>query len=71
MSEIQAFRPDTTFHEVPSIAELFSTTAQPYLYTKTYQEAEDNVAIIIHSSGTTGTYPTTLIISTSNLDRHA
>ncbi|GFN14080.1 putative NRPS-like enzyme [Aspergillus tubingensis] len=54
VSEIQAFRPDTTFHEVPSIAELFSTTAQPYLYTKTYQEAEDDVAIIIHSSGTTG-----------------
>lgn len=68
VSEIQALRPDTVFHEVPSIAELFSTSAQPYPYTKTYQEAEDDVAIIIHSSGTTGTTPrhlsTTLLTDT-------
>lgn len=71
MSEIQAFRPDTAFHEVPSIAELFSTTAQPYPYTKTYQEAEDDVAIIIHSSGTTGTFPLNPNPYTSNSCRHA
>ncbi|PWY76131.1 NRPS-like enzyme [Aspergillus sclerotioniger CBS 115572] len=54
VAEIQAFRQDTAFFEVPSIAELLDAKVEHYPYTKTYREAEDDVAIIIHSSGTTG-----------------
>ncbi|PYI09236.1 NRPS-like enzyme [Aspergillus sclerotiicarbonarius CBS 121057] len=54
VAEIQAFRQDTAFYEVPSIAELLDAEVQHYPYTKSYSEAEDDVAIIIHSSGTTG-----------------
>ena len=56
MAEIQAFRQDTAFHEVPSIAELLNAEVPPYPYTKSYRDAVDDVAIIIHSSGTTGKF---------------
>ncbi|PWY86755.1 NRPS-like enzyme [Aspergillus heteromorphus CBS 117.55] len=54
VAEIQTFRRNTAFYEVPSLEDLLSTPAQPYPYNKTFTEAEDDVAIIIHSSGTTG-----------------
>jgi aryl carrier-like protein len=40
--------------EIPPLADLLHSKGFPYPFNKTYQDAEDEVAIIIHSSGTTG-----------------
>ncbi|KAI9368851.1 hypothetical protein BJX61DRAFT_550058 [Aspergillus egyptiacus] len=52
--EIKAFRPETTYVEVPSTTELLDAETKPYPFTKSYDEMEDVVSFIIHSSGTTG-----------------
>ncbi|KAL4860612.1 hypothetical protein BDV12DRAFT_209040 [Aspergillus spectabilis] len=54
--EINAFRPNTLYLEVPSVFELLDATIEPkhYPFTKTFEDLEDEVAFIIHSSGTTG-----------------
>lgn len=51
------FLKDIDFYEVPATADILncSHVPEPYLFTKTFAEAEDDVAFIIHSSGTTGT----------------
>ncbi|RAL10259.1 putative NRPS-like enzyme [Aspergillus homomorphus CBS 101889] len=54
VSEIQTVQPDTKLFEVPSLVEFLETDSSPYPFEKTFKEAEDEVAIIIHSSGTTG-----------------
>lgn len=40
--------------EIPSLKELLESNASPYPFEKSFQAAENEVAIIIHSSGTTG-----------------
>ncbi|PYH43451.1 NRPS-like enzyme [Aspergillus saccharolyticus JOP 1030-1] len=54
VSEIQAVHPSTKPFEVPSLTEFLESESSPYPFEKTFNEAEDEVAIIIHSSGTTG-----------------
>ncbi|RAK78914.1 NRPS-like enzyme [Aspergillus fijiensis CBS 313.89] len=54
VSEIQTAQPETQLFEVPSLSEFLESESSPYPFEKSYQEAEDEVAIIIHSSGTTG-----------------
>ncbi|KAL4879373.1 NRPS-like enzyme [Aspergillus karnatakaensis] len=54
--EIKAFRPETLYIEVPSTTELLDTAneGKHYTFTKTFEELEDEIVFIIHSSGTTG-----------------
>ena len=40
--------------EVPDLEEMISTPSKPYLYNKTWQEAKDDVVLVIHTSGSTG-----------------
>lgn len=49
------------FHEVPSVADIFSngSDASHFEFSKTYDEVVDKIAFMIHSSGTTGTYAAT------------
>ena len=56
ISEMKNFLKDTGFYEVPATADILncSNVPEPYPVTKTFAEAEDDVAFIIHSSGTTG-----------------
>ncbi|GLA05490.1 putative NRPS-like protein biosynthetic cluster [Aspergillus niger] len=44
------------FHEVPSVADIFSneSDASHFEFSKTYDEVVDKIAFMIHSSGTTG-----------------
>ncbi|KAL5339881.1 NRPS-like enzyme [Aspergillus crustosus] len=54
--EIKAFRPDTLYLDVPSVSDMLDATLEPehYRFTKTFEDLEDEVTFIIHSSGTTG-----------------
>ncbi|KAJ5992188.1 NRPS-like enzyme [Penicillium sp. IBT 35674x] len=54
VSEIQAAHTSTEVFEIPSLKELLESNASPYPFEKSFQMAEDEIAIIIHSSGTTG-----------------
>ncbi|KAL2004119.1 hypothetical protein VTN02DRAFT_6583 [Thermoascus thermophilus] len=52
--EIKNNRPNLELLEVPSLDEMLEGETSVYPYTKTFEEAEDEVSFIIHSSGTTG-----------------
>ncbi|KAL3461224.1 hypothetical protein BJX64DRAFT_289599 [Aspergillus heterothallicus] len=52
--DIKALRPGTDFVEGPSLANLLARDVENYPFSKEYTNLEDDVAIIIHSSGTTG-----------------
>ena len=56
VSEIKAFSPGRRFFEVPTTSDLLDGDLglRHYPFTKTFAEAEDEVAFIIHSPGTTG-----------------
>ncbi|KAJ5786433.1 NRPS-like enzyme [Penicillium pulvis] len=54
VSEIQAVHTSTEVFEIPSLKELLESNASPYPFEKSFQMAENEIAIIIHSSGTTG-----------------
>ncbi|KAB8258604.1 hypothetical protein BDV32DRAFT_68400 [Aspergillus pseudonomiae] len=56
ISAMKNFLKDTDFYEVPATADILnsSNVPEPYPFTKTFAEAENDVAFIIHSSGTTG-----------------
>ncbi|KAE8375247.1 hypothetical protein BDV26DRAFT_299832 [Aspergillus bertholletiae] len=56
ISEMKKLLKDTEFYEVPATADILnsSNTPEPYPVTKTFTAAENDVAFIIHSSGTTG-----------------
>ncbi|KAB8226591.1 hypothetical protein BDV33DRAFT_197585 [Aspergillus novoparasiticus] len=56
VSDMKEFLNDTDFYEVPATADILncSNVPEPYPFIKTFAEAEDDVAFIIHSSGTTG-----------------
>ncbi|KAJ5524162.1 NRPS-like enzyme [Penicillium frequentans] len=54
VSEIQAAHASTEVFEIPSLKELLESNASPYPFEKSFRMAENEVAIIIHSSGTTG-----------------
>lgn len=41
-------------HDIPSFEEMISSDAPHYPYTKTYEEAKNEAAIILHTSGSTG-----------------
>ena len=43
--------------EVPSLEEMVANFSRSFPYATAYQAIEDETAIIIHSSGTTGTRP--------------
>ncbi|KFZ02077.1 hypothetical protein V500_00445 [Pseudogymnoascus sp. VKM F-4518 (FW-2643)] len=40
--------------EVPDLEEMINTPSKPYLYNKTWEEAKDDVVVVIHTSGSTG-----------------
>ncbi|KAB8212561.1 male sterility protein-domain-containing protein [Aspergillus parasiticus] len=52
----QALVPDLQVWQFPSLDELFNSRVSHYPYIKTYQEAEDETFVILHSSGTTGAH---------------
>ncbi|KAL4938764.1 hypothetical protein BDV06DRAFT_231536 [Aspergillus oleicola] len=55
VSEIQGFRQSTAFFEVPPVEDILATYGSlHYPWNREYTECEDDVALIIHSSGTTG-----------------
>ncbi|EPS28358.1 hypothetical protein PDE_03304 [Penicillium oxalicum 114-2] len=55
ISEIRAFRNGTSFFEVPGVKDILKPHGSiSYTWSKTYTQAENEVALIIHSSGTTG-----------------
>ncbi|KAF7586115.1 hypothetical protein BBP40_009428 [Aspergillus hancockii] len=56
ISEMKIFLKETGFYEVPGTADIMNNSSgwDPYPSGKTFAEAEDGVAFIIHSSGTTG-----------------
>ncbi|KAL4807921.1 hypothetical protein BDV18DRAFT_168140 [Aspergillus unguis] len=54
-SGIQSFRPDIGFFGVPEVEKILDVHGSgSYPYKDTFDEAKDKVALIIHSSGTTG-----------------
>ncbi|EAU30279.1 conserved hypothetical protein [Aspergillus terreus NIH2624] len=55
VSEIREFREGTAFFEVPEVKAILKLHGSiSYPWSKTYTQAENEVALIIHSSGTTG-----------------
>jgi len=52
--DIKKNRPELEILEIPSLAEMLESETGMYPYNKTFEEAEDEVSVIIHSSGTTG-----------------
>lgn len=52
--DIKKLSPDLEIVEMPSLREMLEGQAPPYPFEKTFEAEEDNVALIIHSSGTTG-----------------
>ncbi|KAB8224913.1 hypothetical protein BDV33DRAFT_199196 [Aspergillus novoparasiticus] len=50
----QALVPDLQVWQFPSLDELLTSNVSHYPYHKTYQEAEDEAFVILHSPGTTG-----------------
>ncbi|KAB8272953.1 hypothetical protein BDV30DRAFT_226948 [Aspergillus minisclerotigenes] len=51
----QALVPDLQVWKFPSLDELLTSSVSHYPYRRTYQEAEDETFVILHSSGTTAT----------------
>jgi hypothetical protein len=54
MQEIKKEMPELRTWQLPSISEMLEAEHKPYPYAKTYAEVEDETAVIIHSSGSTG-----------------
>ncbi|KAL4966026.1 putative NRPS-like enzyme [Aspergillus stella-maris] len=55
VSEIQGFRQHTAFYEVPLSDDILAAHGSiQYPWNRSYEESEDEMALIIHSSGTTG-----------------
>ncbi|KAL1969482.1 hypothetical protein VTN77DRAFT_8920 [Rasamsonia byssochlamydoides] len=52
--DIKKLRPDLEIVEIPSLSEMIEGQSPLYPYDKTYDEEEDKIAFVIHSSGTTG-----------------
>lgn len=68
VSEIREFRPNTLCKEVPSVDDVVNTVgAQPYPFSKTFEDVVDEAGLIIHSSGTTGTLNKHTICELANL----
>ncbi|KFX89365.1 hypothetical protein V490_07071 [Pseudogymnoascus sp. VKM F-3557] len=40
--------------EVPELEDMINTPSKPFLYSKTWQEAKDDVVLVVHTSGSTG-----------------
>ncbi|OBT62463.1 hypothetical protein VE03_08625 [Pseudogymnoascus sp. 23342-1-I1] len=40
--------------EVPDLEEMINTPSEPYPYNKSWEEAKDDIALILHTSGSTG-----------------
>ncbi|KAI3323034.1 acetyl-CoA synthetase-like protein [Xylariaceae sp. AK1471] len=64
---IEAVKPRTL--TVPSIDQLLGTEYPAYIYSKTYEEAQGNPFIIIHTSGSTG-LPKPLVWTHGTVARH-
>ncbi|TGO25778.1 hypothetical protein BPAE_0073g00440 [Botrytis paeoniae] len=41
-------------HEIPTLQEIITTKSKPYLYTKNWDAHKDEIALIVHTSGSTG-----------------
>ncbi|KEF56727.1 uncharacterized protein A1O9_06917 [Exophiala aquamarina CBS 119918] len=52
--EVKARVKDVRFWQTPTLAEMLAGRTVPYPFSKTFDEAENDWAIIIHSSGSTG-----------------
>jgi acyl-CoA synthetase (AMP-forming)/AMP-acid ligase II len=57
-SRLKTLGVEMKFQKVPSVADIFSgqTDTDQFKFSKTYDEMMNEVAFMIHSSGTTGTY---------------
>lgn len=40
--------------EIPDMEEMINTPCKPYLYNKTWEQAKDDVVLVVHTSGSTG-----------------
>ena len=56
VSQIKELRPETFYKEVPDVDDIFKAVGvQQHPFSKSFEEAQDEAALIVHSSGTTGT----------------
>jgi acyl-coenzyme A synthetase/AMP-(fatty) acid ligase len=53
--DLRRLRPDIQFIEIPSLSDMMAGETIAYPYETTFEEQENKVSFIIHSSGTTGT----------------
>lgn len=53
--DLRRLRPDIQFVEIPSLSEMMAVEIIAYPYETTFEEQENKISFIIHSSGTTGT----------------
>lgn len=56
-SDLKKAMPDLQALEIPSLQEMLTGDTEVYPCEKTFEEAENEVCFIIHSSGTTGWSP--------------
>lgn len=54
LSQLRAKSPDMHFWEIPTLDEMLRHPVERFPYTKQFEDAENEVAFIIHSSGSTG-----------------
>jgi long-subunit acyl-CoA synthetase (AMP-forming) len=54
VQSLQRKNRDMQIWEVPSLWRIFGSKAKSYPYKKSFADVEDQTAVIIHSSGTTG-----------------
>ncbi|KAJ9646719.1 hypothetical protein H2204_000411 [Knufia peltigerae] len=54
LSQLQANTQNLQFWEIPSLYQMLHDPVERFSFTKEYEDAENEVAVIIHSSGSTG-----------------
>lgn len=53
---IEALATSVTSDAVPSLKDMLDSKAEPYLYTKSFEEARNDPIAVLHSSGSTGKF---------------
>ncbi len=51
---IRGAMPELSIYQIPDLSEMVTTPAEAYPYIKTYDEAKNDKAVILHTSGSTG-----------------
>jgi acyl-coenzyme A synthetase/AMP-(fatty) acid ligase len=61
VQDFKKFQPELELFEIPSLWEMLATESPLYPYVESFEHAEDTIAMIIHSSGTTGRFDPTQV----------